>query len=106
MQNLNFITNSDQYGSQPWSILYKHCKSETRINTNVYSEIFRADGTVTSTTREAGDLLLNFFFGEDDDSNDSAKQNELRHTAFQPYHSYFDQRFTSSELKHCTKNQN
>ena len=69
--------------NNPWNEVYKIATGKTR-NKQTLTTLQRPEGTVTDTTEETIELMLEHLFPEDDPQKDTDQQKEVRRQTKQP----------------------
>jgi len=78
--------------------VYKIAMGKTR-NKQTLTTLQRPDGTVTETTEETIELMLEHLFPEDGPKKDTDKQKEVRRQTKQPINTADDKEFTQDEVR-------
>jgi hypothetical protein len=84
--------------NNPWNEVYKIATGKTR-NKQTLTTLHRPDGTVTETTEETIELMLEHLIPEDDPQNDIDQQKEVRRQTDKPINTADDKEFTQDEVR-------
>lgn len=82
----------------PWGVVYKLCAGKLR-KTREITAVRRPDGTMTESAEESADVLMDAYFPDDDESQDSAGHRQVRLAALQDSVGNNDVDFTFDEVK-------
>ena len=84
--------------NNPWNEVYKIAKGKC-WKTQTLTTLQRPDGTVTETTEETTELMLEHLFPDDDPQKDTDQQKEVRRQTEQLINTADDKEFTQEEVR-------